>query len=123
MSSGLGVIGDHRELQHWNKTPPSSIYCAEDNFNPRHQTGDTTMFNTIKTALAAALIVGAASAAFASNEHDQDPSTAQSIRESRENQLPWWWNTPSTGRPGDAYGLASAIHKPASSHPKTHRSY
>ena len=83
------------------------------------------MFNTIKTALAAALIAGAASAAFASNENasDQSVSTAQSIRESRENQLPWWWNTPSTGRPGDAFGLAAAIHKPASSHPKTHRGY
>jgi hypothetical protein len=82
---------------------------------------EMTMFNTIKTALAAALIVGAASAAFASNEHDDSVSTAQSVRESRESQLPWWWNTPSTGRPGDAFGLATAIHQPASSHSKTRR--
>jgi hypothetical protein len=98
------------------------IYWAEDNFNPATKK-EMTMFNTIKTALAAALIVGAASAAFASNENtsDQSVSTAQSIRESRENQLPWWWNTPSTGRPGDAFGLATAIHQPASSHSKTRR--
>jgi hypothetical protein len=81
------------------------------------------MFNKAKIALAAVLIVGAASAAFAGNDLDQSPSTAQSIRESREKQLPWWWNTPSTGKPGDAFGLASAIHKPGSSHPKTHRDY
>ena len=83
------------------------------------------MFNKMKTALVAALIVGAASAAFASNENqsDQSVSAAQSIRESRENQLPWWWNTQSTGRPGDAFGLAAASHKPLTSHPKTRRDY
>ncbi len=81
------------------------------------------MFNKIKTAFAAVLIVGAASAAFAGNDIDESPSTAQSIRESRENQLPWWWNTPSTGRPGDSFGLAPVIHKPVASHPKTQRDY
>jgi hypothetical protein len=113
-----------RIRQHRNKTPPPSIHCAEDNFDLSYQTGDTTMFNKAKIALAAVLIVGAASAAFAGNDIDESPSTAQSIRESREaNQLPWWWNTPSTGRPGDAYGLASEIQKPGSPHPKTHRNY
>jgi hypothetical protein len=120
--SALGVINDQAELQRRNKTPSSLIYCAEDDFNPATKQ-EMTMFNTIKMALAAALIVGAASAAFASNEHDEDPSTAQSIRESRDNQLPWWWNAPSTGKPGDAYGFAPAIHKSGSSHPKTHRDY
>jgi hypothetical protein len=77
------------------------------------------MLTKIKIALAAALIVGAASSALAGNDIDESPSTAQSVRESRESQLPWWWNTRShTGNPGAAYGFVAQTHMPAFSHAK-----
>jgi hypothetical protein len=128
------VIGDQAELQPRNKTPPSLIYWAEDNFNPATKK-EMTMFNTIKTALAAALIFGAASAAFANENEDNgeggyhlgpmgqflggdavNPVYHRSLRGTAG-------HASSTGRPGEAFGFAAAIHKPTSSHPKTHRGY
>jgi hypothetical protein len=48
-------------------------------------TGDTTMTTTTKIALAAALVLGAASAALA-NDIETNPSSAQSAREWQEYQ-------------------------------------
>ena len=67
------------------------------------------MFTNMKIAIAAGLILGTASAALASNEHDQDVSEGQAMREMHGNPLPWWWNVPTQGRgsfanAGNAYG-------------------
>jgi hypothetical protein len=55
-----------------NKTLPSPIYPAEEEIQSVSRTGDTTMFTKLKIALATALVLGAASAALASNENDGD---------------------------------------------------
>lgn len=70
------------------------------------------MFNTMKIALSAALILGAASAALA-NDIETSPSGAQAAREMQGNPLPWWWNTPAQGRAalghaGTAFGFAAS---------------
>ena len=72
------------------------------------------MFSKTKITLCAALILGTASAALASNENtnDQSASGAQAEREARGSQLPWWWNTPVQGRAsfaqaGNAYGYVA----------------
>jgi hypothetical protein len=80
------------------------------------------MFSKTKIALCAALILGTASAALASNENDQSVSEAQAAREAQGNQLPWWWNTPSQGRgsfaqAGNTYGyLAVPAEKKSHKH-------
>ncbi len=61
------------------------------------------MFTKTKIALAAALILGAGSAALASNEHDDGVSGAQAAREMYGNPLPWWWNSSDRGRGAFAY--------------------
>jgi len=63
------------------------------------------MFTKSKIALAAALILGTASAALAGNENtnDQSVSAAQAAREARGPQLPWWWNASDDGRGSFAY--------------------
>jgi hypothetical protein len=66
------------------------------------------MFGKTKIALCAALILGIASAALASNEHDQDVSEAQAAREMHGNPLPWWWNAPAVGRAG-SFNAGSAF--------------
>jgi hypothetical protein len=82
------------------------------------------MFSKTKIALAAALIVGAASAALA-NDIDTNPSEGQAMREMHGNPLPWWWNTPVQGRAssfaqaGNAYGY-SASETQNLSRKKTH---
>jgi hypothetical protein len=63
------------------------------------------MFSKTKIALSVALILGAASAALASNEHDQSASETQAAREAG-NPLPWWWNAPNTGRGASAFAYA-----------------
>ena len=70
------------------------------------------MFANTKMVVAAAMIFGATSAALA-NDIDQSASGAQVERESRQSQLPWWWNgqTP-TGNAGGAYGFAPETRKP-----------
>ena len=70
------------------------------------------MLANMKIAIAAALILGTASAALASNEHDQDVSEGQAMREMHGNPLPWWWNVPTQGRgsfanAGNAYGYVA----------------
>jgi hypothetical protein len=65
------------------------------------------------TALAATLILGAASAALASNEHDESVSEAQAAHEMNGNPLPWWWNAPAQGRSsfsngGNAYSFVAS---------------
>jgi hypothetical protein len=74
------------------------------------------MFSKTKIALCAALILGTASAALASNENtnDQSVSEAQAAREARGPQLPWWWNTPAQGRgnlasAANAYGYVASF--------------
>jgi hypothetical protein len=65
----------------------------------------TTMLTKTTIALAAALMVGGASAALA-NDIDESASAAQVARESRGNQLPWWWNgQKQIGNAGTAYGF------------------
>jgi hypothetical protein len=71
------------------------------------------MFSKMTIAVSAALILGAASAALASNEHDDSVSETQAAREMRGSQLPWWWNTPKQGRGGfsnsrNAYGYVAS---------------
>jgi hypothetical protein len=71
------------------------------------------MFSKTKIALAAALIVGAASAALA-NDIETNPSEGQAMREMHGNPLPWWWNAPVQGRAsafaqaGNAYGYSAS---------------
>jgi Spy/CpxP family protein refolding chaperone len=82
------------------------------------------MFSKTKIALAAALVLGAASAALAANEHDDSVSEAQAMRE-HGNPLPWWWNVPAQGRAsafaqgGDAFGY-SASQTENLTHKKSH---
>jgi Spy/CpxP family protein refolding chaperone len=84
------------------------------------------MFSKTKIALAAALILGAASAAVAANEHDDSVSEAQAMREQHGNPLPWWWNTPPQGRAsvanaGNAFGFnPSAIQQEDLPRKKSH---
>ena len=71
------------------------------------------MFTNMKIAIAAGLILGTASAALASNEHDQDVSEGQAMREMHGNPLPWWWNAPAQDRgsfaqAGSAYGYVAS---------------
>jgi hypothetical protein len=84
------------------------------------------MFSKTKIALAVALILGAASAAVAANEHDDSVSEAQAMREQHGNPLPWWWNTPPQGRAsvasaGNAFGFnPSAIQQEDLPRKKSH---
>ena len=84
------------------------------------------MFSKTKIALAAALILGAASAAVAANEHDDSVSETQAMREQHGNPLPWWWNTPPQGRAsvanaGNAFGFSpSAIQQEDLPRKKSH---
>jgi hypothetical protein len=59
------------------------------------------MFASTKMALAAALILGAASAALA-NDIDTNASGAEAAR-MQGNPLPWWWNSSEEGRRSLAY--------------------
>jgi hypothetical protein len=75
------------------------------------------MFNKTKIAIAAALILGTASAALAANEHDDSVSETQATREQHGNPLPWWWNTPPQGRAsvanaGNAFGFNATSIQP-----------
>jgi hypothetical protein len=70
------------------------------------------MFSKTKIALSVALILGAASAALAANEHDQSVSETQAARE-MGNPLPWWWNTPTSGRAAFAYAPDAFAYQPA----------
>jgi hypothetical protein len=85
----------------------------------------TTCTTITKIALAAALVLGAASAALASNENDQSVSGAQAAREMNGNPLPWWWNVPAQGagsfaQAGNAYGyVASPTQQENLSHKKS----
>ena len=69
------------------------------------------MFRKTKIALAIAMVLGAASAALASNEHDDSVSGAQAARE-HGNPLPWWWNSSDHGRGAFAYQPADSRHNP-----------
>jgi hypothetical protein len=66
-----------------NKTLPSPIYFAEAKFTSVNRTGDTTMFTKTKIALAAALILGTASAGLANdsgeNHQDNDRGTVVGV--------------------------------------------
>jgi hypothetical protein len=74
-----------------------------------------TMLAKTTIALAAALMVGGASAALA-NDIDESASAAQVARESRANQLPWWWNgQKQIGNAGSAYGFVPRNQNAASS--------
>jgi hypothetical protein len=83
------------------------------------------MFSKTKIALAAALVLGAASAALA-NDIETNPTEAQAMREMRGNPLPWWWNTPAQGRgslanAGSAFGsVASSAQQDGPAHNKLH---
>jgi len=70
------------------------------------------MFAKTKIALSVAMILGAASAALASNEHDQSVSETQAARESG-NPLPWWWNSVPNGRAAFAYAPGAFAYLPA----------
>jgi hypothetical protein len=81
------------------------------------------MFTNAKIALAAALILGAASAALAGNDIDESVSSAQAAREMHGNPLPWWWNSSVQGRgsfahAGTAYGYVA--HQQVPSRKKSH---
>jgi hypothetical protein len=85
------------------------------------------MFSKMKIALSAALILGAASAALAANEHDDSVSEGQAMREQHGNPLPWWWNTPPQGRAASVANAANAFGSAAlstqqqdPSHKKSH---
>jgi hypothetical protein len=79
------------------------------------QKKDTTMLTKTTIALAAALMVGGASVALA-NDIDESASAAQVARESRANQLPWWWNgQKQIGHAGSAYGFVPQNQNAASS--------
>jgi hypothetical protein len=65
------------------------------------------MLSKMKIVLSAALMLGAASAALAANEHDDSVSEAQAAREMHGNPLPWWSNTADQGRASFAYQPAS----------------
>jgi hypothetical protein len=70
------------------------------------------MFANTKMVLAAAMFFGVTSAALA-NDIDQSASGAQVERESRQSQLPWWWNGQNrTGNPDSAYGYAPETRRP-----------
>jgi hypothetical protein len=83
------------------------------------------MITNTRIALAAALILGAASAALA-NDIDVNASDAQAMREMHGNPLPWWWNAPVQGggsfaNAGDAYGYVASPTRPDGlSHKKGH---
>jgi hypothetical protein len=83
------------------------------------------MFSKTKIALSAALILGTASVALAANEHDQDVSESQAMREMHGNPLPWWWNAPAQGRASafaqasDAFGYSTSQTQ-SLSHKRTH---
>jgi hypothetical protein len=85
------------------------------------------MFSKTKIALCVALVLGTASAALASNEHDQSVSEAQAAREANGSQLPWWWNTPAQRRgsfaqAGNAYGyVAVPTQQEGLSRKKSHK--
>jgi hypothetical protein len=73
------------------------------------------MLTKTMTALAATLILGAASPALASNEHDESVSEAQAAREANGNPLPWWWNAPAQDRSsngGNSFGYAASPTQP-----------
>jgi hypothetical protein len=75
----------------------------------------TVMLTKTTIALAAALMVGGASVALA-NDIDESASAAQVARESRANQLPWWWNgQKQIGNAGSAYGFVPQNQNAASS--------
>ena len=74
------------------------------------------MITNSKIVLAAALVLGSASAALA-NDVDVNPSEGQAMREMHGNPLPWWWNAPAQGRgsvanAGDAYGYVASPTRP-----------
>jgi hypothetical protein len=83
------------------------------------------MITNSKIVLAAALVLGSASAALA-NDVDVNPSEGQAMREMHGNPLPWWWNAPVQGRgsvanAGDAFGYFASPTRPDDlSHKKSH---
>jgi hypothetical protein len=78
--------------------------------------GETTVFTSTKIALAAALILGAASAARA-NDIDQSASSAEAAR-MHGNPLPWWWNSSEEGRGSLAYQAIEPSHAKSQPDPK-----
>jgi hypothetical protein len=72
------------------------------------------MFTNMKIALASAMILGSAYAALA-NDIDDNVSAAQAERESRQAQLPWWWQgqnqTVNGATAYGAYGFAPRTPK------------
>jgi hypothetical protein len=73
------------------------------------------MYTKTKIALAVAMVLGAASAALAYNEHDDSVSETEASRQVG-NPLPWWWNSPPTGRAAFAYAPGAFAHQPAKTH-------
>jgi hypothetical protein len=63
------------------------------------------MFSRTKIALSVAMVLGVlgtASAALASNEHDDSVGGRDAARQVG-NPLPWWWNSADGGRAAFAY--------------------
>ena len=73
------------------------------------------MFTKTKIALAVAMVLGAASAALAYNEHDDSVSETEASRQVG-NPLPWWWNSPPTGRAAFGYAPGAFARQPAKTH-------
>ena len=90
------------------------------------------MLTKTTTALAAALILGTASAALAGSDnddgagHDRGEGRVQSWQEIQQAQESFQARIQAqyhTANAGSAYGLRSQTRKPASSHPKSRRDY
>jgi hypothetical protein len=78
------------------------------------------MFSKMKIVLSAALILGTASMALASNEKDESVSEAQAMREQHGNPAPWWMNAPPQGRAAVVNAAANAFGSVDPSHKKGH---